>query len=55
MPLAAALEEVEEGVEDLAKVVSPVPSMPFGGGEMGRYVVPFGVGKIRRVSLSHAC
>jgi hypothetical protein len=27
----------------------------FGYGQMGLYVVPFGIGKIRRVRFSHAC
>jgi hypothetical protein len=55
-PLAAAFEDVEEdGVQDLAKIVDPGPSESFGGWHVRLYVVPFGVGKIRRVRLSHAC
>ncbi len=33
--LAAALQEVEEGVEDLTKIVGPRPSEALGCGEMG--------------------
>ena len=54
-PLAAALQEVEDGIQDLAKVVDPGASISFGGGQVGLYVFPFGVGKIRGVSFSHAC
>src|SRR5215204_2858271 len=43
-PLATALQEVEDGIEDLAKTVSPRPSISLGGGHVGLYVVPFGVG-----------
>ena len=54
-PLAAAFEDVEDGIEDLTKIVGPRSSMPFGFRQMGLDVFPFGVGKIRRVRLSHAC
>src|SRR5215213_2267307 len=54
-PLAAASEEVEDGVKDLAKIVDPGPSESLGSWHVRLDVVPFGVGKIRRVSLSHAC
>jgi site-specific DNA recombinase len=54
-PLAAALKHVEDGVQDLAETVGPRPSESCGGGQMRFYVFPFFVGKIRRVSLSHAC
>jgi len=54
-PLAAALQEVEDGVQDLAKAVGPGPSVSLGGGQVGFDVFPFGVGKVRRVRLSHAC
>jgi hypothetical protein len=53
--LAAALQEVEGGVQDLAKIVGPRPSKALGRGEMGLDVVPLGIGKIRRVMLSHTC
>jgi hypothetical protein len=43
-PLAAAFQEVEDGVQDLTKAVGPRPSTSFGGGQVGLYVVPFGVG-----------
>jgi hypothetical protein len=32
--LAAALEDVEDGVEDLPKIVGPGASMTFGGGKV---------------------
>ena len=54
-PLATALQEVEDGIQDLAKAVGPGPSMSLGSGQVRLYIVPFGVGKIRRVRLSHAC
>jgi hypothetical protein len=54
-PLAAALQEVEDGVQDLAKIVGPRPSKALGCGEMGLDVCPFGIGKIRRVRFPHAC
>ena len=54
-PLAAAFEDVEDGLEDLTKVVDPGSSVSCGGGHVRLDVVPFGVGKIRRVRLSHAC
>jgi hypothetical protein len=43
-PLAAALQELENGVQDLAQIVDPGPSVSFGCGKVGLYVVPFGVG-----------
>ena len=54
-PLATAFENVEYGVHDLAKIVGPRPSKALGRGEMGLDVVPLGIGKIRRVRLSHTC
>src|SRR5215207_723831 len=54
-PLATALQEVEDGVQDLTKIVGPRSSVSFGGGQVGLDVAPFSVGKIRRVRLSHAC
>ena len=53
--LASALQQVKDGVDDFAKIVGPGPSEPFEGGKVGLYVFRFGVGKIRGVSLSHAC
>jgi hypothetical protein len=43
-PLAAALQEVEDGLEDLAQIADPWASVSFGHGKVGLYVVPFGVG-----------
>jgi Bacterial low temperature requirement A protein (LtrA) len=54
-PLAAALKDVEDGIEDLTKVMDPQASISCGGEHVRFYVVPFGVGKIRRVSLSYTC
>src|SRR5215203_7250172 len=54
-PLATGLQEVEDGVEDLAKAVGPGPSVSLGGGQVRLYVVPFGVGKVRWVRFSHTC
>jgi len=53
-PLAAALQDVEYGVQDLTKAVGPQPSISFRGGQMRLYVVPFGVGEICWVWFSHA-
>jgi hypothetical protein len=53
-PLATALHDVEYGVQDLAKIVDPRPSMSFGGGQVRLGIFPFGIGKIRRVRFSHA-
>jgi hypothetical protein len=43
-PLTATFEDVEDGVQDLAKAVGSRPSMAFGGGQMWLYVIPFGIG-----------
>jgi hypothetical protein len=43
-PLASALQEVEDGVEDLTQTVGPWVSVSFGSGHVGFYVFPFGVG-----------
>jgi hypothetical protein len=54
-PLATALEDVKDGVQDLTKIVDPGASMACGGGQMRLDVVPFGIGKIRWVRFSHTC
>jgi hypothetical protein len=54
-PLTTAFEDVEDGVQDLTKVVSPRPSVSFGSGHVRLDVVPFGIGKIRWVRFSHTC
>jgi hypothetical protein len=54
-PLAAALQDVEDGLEDLTKIMDPGPSMACGGGQVRFDVVPFGIGKIRRVMSSRTC
>jgi len=43
-PLSPALKHVEDGVEDLAQGVQPGASRGFGGGHMGLYVRPLGIG-----------
>ena len=54
-PLATALQDVEEGLEDLTKVVGPGASISFGRGHVRLDVIPFGIGKICWVRFSHAC
>jgi hypothetical protein len=54
-PLATALQDVKDGVQDLTKIVDPGASMAFGGRQMRLDVVPLGIGKIRWVMSSHAC
>jgi hypothetical protein len=54
-PLAAAFENVEDGVKDLTKIVDSRPSESFGGWHVRLYVVPFGVREICWVRFSHAC
>jgi hypothetical protein len=48
-PLATALQDVKDRVQDFTKTVGPGSSMSFGGGQVGLDIVPFGIGKIRRV------
>jgi hypothetical protein len=55
VPLTTAFEDVEDGVQDLTKVVSPRPSVSFWGGQVRLDVLPFGIGKIRWVRFSHTC
>jgi len=44
--LATAFEDVEDGLEDLTKIVSSGASTGIGGGHVRLDVIPFGVGKI---------
>jgi len=54
-PGAAAAENVEDGVEDLAPVVDARSSRGIGrGGKMGFESGPFGVGEVALVCFSHA-
>ena len=46
-PLATAFEDVEDGVEDLTKIVSSRPSISVGSGHVRLDVVPFDIGKVR--------
>src|SRR5215208_2668017 len=43
-PLASALQQVEDSVQDLAKIVGPGPPESFGSWHVRFYVIPFGVG-----------
>jgi site-specific DNA recombinase len=43
-PLATALQDVKDGVQDLAKIVDPRASMSFGGGHVRLDIAPFGIG-----------
>jgi hypothetical protein len=54
-PLTTAFEDVENGVQDLTKIVDPGASESFGGWHVRLDVVPFGIGAIRWVRFSHAC
>jgi hypothetical protein len=54
-PLATALQDVEDGVQDRTKVVGPWASISFGSGHVRFDVFPFGVREICWVRFSHAC
>ena len=54
-PLATAPQDVEDGLEDLAKAVDPRSSMPIRSRHVRFYVVPLGIGKVRWVRFSHTC
>jgi hypothetical protein len=43
-PLAATLQEVEDGVQDLAKAVGSGPPMSLGGWQVRFDIAPFGIG-----------
>src|SRR5215216_2747649 len=53
-PSTATPQDVEESVKDLAEAVDSRSSSPFWGREVGLEVVPFSVGKVGGVALSHA-
>ena len=53
-PGASTTRDVEDGVEDLAQGVHPGASRGFGGGQMGLYVGPLGIGEVCLVCSSHA-
>ena len=42
--MAAALKEVEDGIQDLAKAVGSGPPMPLGGRQVRLDIAPFGIG-----------
>ena len=54
-PLAPTLQDVEDGVQDLTKIVDPRASVSFGSGHVRLDVVPFGIREICWVRFSHAC
>ena len=45
-PLAATTRDLEDDLEDLAQVVQPGTPGGFGGGEVGLYAGPLGIGKV---------
>jgi site-specific DNA recombinase len=51
-PLAAALEEVEDGVEDLARAAEPRPAALLRGWEKRLQQTPLVVGKVARIVLA---
>ena len=53
-PSAAALEQVEDGVEDLAGVVYLWTTGSLGGGQVVLQAGPFDIGEVGRVCCSHA-
>src|SRR4051812_2536555 len=53
-PGAPATHDVEDGVKDLAQGVYPGTPRGFGGGEMGLYAGPLGIGEVGLVCSSHA-
>ena len=53
-PGAAAANDVENGVEDLAQGMYSGPSGSFRDRDMRLYVGPFSVGEIGLVCFSHA-
>jgi hypothetical protein len=53
-PGASTTRDVEDGLEDLAQRVQPGASRGFGGGQMGLYVGPLGIGEVGLVGTSHA-
>jgi hypothetical protein len=53
-PSAAALEHVEDSVEDLARAVETRTSGGFGSGKVGLQAAPFGIRQIGLICFSHA-
>ena len=52
-PSAAAAQDIEDGVEDLARIVDARPSCGFRiGGQVGFEAGPFRIGKVGLVRLS---
>jgi hypothetical protein len=55
-PSATALEDVKDGVEDLARAMEPGSAVRFGSGQASLQVHPLLIGDIRRVGFpSHGC
>jgi hypothetical protein len=53
-PSAAALEHVEDSVEDLARAVETRTCGGFGSGKVGLQAAPFGIRQIGLICFSHA-
>jgi hypothetical protein len=53
-PGAAALEHVEDGVEDLAQAMEARRTVGFGSGKVGLQAAPFGIRQIGLICFSHA-
>jgi hypothetical protein len=53
-PGAAAANDVEDGVEDLAQGMYSGPSGSFRDRDIRLYVGPFGIGQVGLVCSSHA-
>jgi hypothetical protein len=53
-PGAAASQDVEDGLEDLAQMMEARTSVGFGSGEVWFQAAPFGIGKVGLVCFSHA-
>ena len=53
-PGAAALEHVEDGVEDLSRTVKTRAPVGFGSGKVRFEAAPFGIGEVGLVCSSHA-
>ena len=53
-PGTAALQDVEDGVEDLMQAMEARTAGDFGRGKMGLKAAPLGVGEVALVCFSHA-
>jgi site-specific DNA recombinase len=53
-PGTAALEHIEDGLEDLAQAMEARTPVGFGSGKVGLQAAPFGIGEVGLVCSSHA-